>query len=116
MAGVAFKAALGCLPALRTVFSFLYPLLVEIAYFFILGQEQSDYLYFENSKILCISGSYIAFAMVVSKCLAMFQGLQWESDAHFAQEMNCGDRSPYSCLIVLVLSLALRWMVWPGCS
>lgn len=69
--------------------------------------------YFENSKILCTSGSYIAFTMGVSKCLAMFQGLQWEGDAHFS---HCDERSSYSCLTVLVLSPALRWMVWPGCS
>lgn len=52
----------------------------------------------------------------MSKRLVIIQGLLWESDAHFTQEMNCDDRSPYSCLIVIVLSLALRQMMWPGCT
>lgn len=109
MAGLIFEAALACLPTLlRTVFSFLYPVLLEIAYLFVLGQEWSDHPYLENSKILYTSESYVAFDVVVSKRLAIFQGLLWESDAHFTQEMNCDDRSPYSCLIVIVLSLALR--------
>ena len=33
----------------------------------------------------------------------------------FARQMNCDDWRPCSSLVILVFSVALRWMAWPGC-